>query len=168
MRIGTAIEGVGLISSFLRQPSFFLRSRLHGTSTSRAINMASEQVVFFTQWQVAFIRFIGLELFLRPFIDDRVDKSGYAARYFSPVLMHLSLALAIRPDLLPLFAHDEDADVLQVHQEFSHRGVPPEAMLNFYFRIIRRLLLKLPCIGRRQHPVFREFVRYCPQAHIQL
>ena len=90
--------------------------------------MASEQVVFFMQWQVAFIRFIRLEFLLRPFIENRIDKSGYAARYFSPVRMHLSLALAIRPDLLPPFAYYQDTDVFQVLQYFSDGGIPPYAI----------------------------------------
>src|SRR6266567_4816959 len=41
-------------------------------------------------------------------------------------------------------------------------------MLYLYLRILWRLILEVLCIGRRQYPVFREFVRYCPQAHIQL
>src|SRR5260370_2339169 len=41
-------------------------------------------------------------------------------------------------------------------------------MLYFYFRIWWQLVLEFPCIGRRQYPVFRELVRDCPQAHIQL
>src|SRR5258708_35739706 len=38
----------------------------------------------------------------------------------------------------------------------------------WYLLIFWRLLLKLICIRRRQYPVFRELVRDCPQAHIQL
>src|SRR5260370_25852916 len=41
-------------------------------------------------------------------------------------------------------------------------------MLNTHLQILWRSTLELPCIGRRQYPVFREFVRYCTQAHIQL
>src|SRR5258708_7557750 len=41
-------------------------------------------------------------------------------------------------------------------------------MLNSPLRILWRSTLELLCMGRRQYPVFREFVRYCPQAHIQL
>src|SRR5438552_9753403 len=41
-------------------------------------------------------------------------------------------------------------------------------MLYFYLRILWRSTLEFLCIGRRQYPIFREFVRYRPQAHIQL
>src|SRR5260370_31471053 len=87
--------------------------------------------------------------------------SGYAARYFSPVRMHLNLTLAILPDCLLCFAHDQNTDVFQIHQQFSDSGIPPYAMLNTHLQILWRSTLELPCIGRRQYPVFREFVRYC-------
>src|SRR6266852_8028289 len=41
-------------------------------------------------------------------------------------------------------------------------------MLNTHLQILWRRILELLGIGSRQYPVFREFVRYCPQAHIQL
>src|SRR2546421_12360598 len=41
-------------------------------------------------------------------------------------------------------------------------------MLYFYLRILWLSTLEFLCIGRCQYPIFREFVRYCPQAHIQL
>src|SRR6266487_352061 len=41
-------------------------------------------------------------------------------------------------------------------------------MLNTHLRIWWRLILKLLCVGRCQYPVLREFVCYCPQAHVQL
>src|SRR6266516_5525993 len=100
LHIGAAVEGVVLTSSFLRQPPFYLRPWLHRTSTSRAKNMLPEQVVLFIQWQMALIRFIRLEFFLCPFIDDRVDNSGYSSWYFLPVWMYFNLALFIRADFL--------------------------------------------------------------------
>jgi len=65
---------------------------------------------------MAFIRFIRLEFFLRPFIEGRIDNSGYASRYFSPVRMHLSLAPSILPNLLLYFAYNQNTDVLQILQ----------------------------------------------------
>src|SRR5260370_4699820 len=97
MRIGTGVERIGLVGAFVRQSPFFLRPWLHGVRTGRAVNMPLEQKVFFVQGKMAFIRFIGLEFFLRPFIEGSIDNSGYAARYFSPVRMHLSLTLSILP-----------------------------------------------------------------------
>jgi len=83
------------------------------------MNMPPEQKVFFVQRKMAFIRFIRLEFFLRPFIEDRIDKSGYSARYFAPVRMHLSLTLPILPDLLLCFAYDQNTDVFQILQQLS-------------------------------------------------
>src|SRR6266852_1108227 len=41
-------------------------------------------------------------------------------------------------------------------------------MLYTHLQILWRSTLEFLGIGRRQYPVFREFVHYCPQAHVQL
>src|SRR5260370_3748218 len=41
-------------------------------------------------------------------------------------------------------------------------------MLYTHLQILWRSILELLCISRRHYPVFREFMRDCPQAHVQL
>src|SRR6266700_1484985 len=78
---------------------------------------------------MASIRFIDFELRLRPFVGDLIDQRGYAAWYFAPVRMRLRLSLAVWPDGLLLFAHDQDTDVFQVLEHLSDGGEPPQAIL---------------------------------------
>ena len=114
MHIGTAVKWIGLVGAFLRQPPFFLRPGFHRTPTRGAIDVPPQQVVFFIEWQMTFVHFIGLELFLRSLKDDGVNDSRYATGYFPPVRMHHNLTSAVRPDGLLLFADNQDADVFQV------------------------------------------------------
>src|SRR5260370_21950070 len=41
-------------------------------------------------------------------------------------------------------------------------------MLYTHLQILWRSILELLCISRRHYPVFREFMRDCPQAHVEL
>src|SRR5450755_1050889 len=49
--------------------------------------MPPEQKIFFVKWAVAMLDLMRFELFLRPFINGRVDNSGNSAWHFPPVRM---------------------------------------------------------------------------------
>jgi len=129
--------------------------------------MSPEQVVFLMQWQVALIRFIGLESLLRPFVKSCIYDGRYATRYLAAARVYLARAPAVRPDGLLRFADDQNADISQIHQYIPDDGVPPDAVFELYLFVFGRLLLEPPGVGRGEDAVFRQFVGDGPQAHIQ-
>src|SRR6266568_2756546 len=62
----------------------------------------------------------------------RLNKTQHSCQTMSSsglVRMRLRLSLAVWPDGLLLFAHDQDTDVFQVLEHLSDGGEPPQAIL---------------------------------------